>query len=71
MAVLGQEVFRRRVQVGEVTTPAAGHQDLLAGLVGALQDQDTTPATGRRDGAHQAGGAATDENHIEIRHSLR
>src|SRR3546814_2479934 len=34
-----EEVLRAGAGIGEVAAPAAGHQDLLAGLVGVLDDR--------------------------------
>src|SRR5690606_3896599 len=54
----------------EIAAAAAGHQDLLAGLVGMVNQQHAAPACGALRGAHQAGGAGADDHHIAV-HSRR
>jgi hypothetical protein len=56
------------MHVREIAAPAAGHENFFADLVGAFQHNHTPPALTRRDGAHQPGGTATDDNDIEVIH---
>ena len=58
MRVVGQEVRRLTVKIGEITAAATGHQDLLADPVGALEYDNVTAAPGGSDSAHQSGSAA-------------
>jgi hypothetical protein len=66
-----QEVLRADVQVGEVAAPAAGHEDLLAHAVGALEHQHAAAAPAGFDGAHQAGGAGPDDDDVEVVQGFR
>src|SRR3546814_2417156 len=60
-----EEILRAGYGVGEVAAPAAGHQDLLAGLVGMLDDEHPPAAPPRRDRAHQPCRAGADHHGIE------
>ncbi len=53
------------MQVGEVATPAAGDEDLLADALGALQHGHATPAFAGFDGAHQPGSATAQNDYVE------
>ena len=66
----GYEVVRRGVQVGEIAAPAAGHQDLLAGLVGVVQHQHRAAAITGAGGAHQTRRAGTDYHDIIVLHAV-
>ena len=59
-------MFRCGIQVGEVATPATGHKNLLAGLVGMVQHQHPMALVGRRGRTHQPGCAGTDNHHIYL-----
>ena len=59
-----QEPLRRAVQIGEVAAPAAGNQDLLAGLARMVQHHHAPPAPAGGDCAHQAGGARAEDDDI-------
>ncbi len=50
--------------IGEIAAPAAGHQDLLADLVGMVDHQHLAAAPAGSEGAHQSGGAGTDHQHV-------
>ncbi|MNT73029.1 hypothetical protein D3C72_2116870 [compost metagenome] len=62
--ILRKEVRRLGVQVGEVATATAGHQDLLARFVGVVEQQHLTAATGGGQGTHQASGACANDDHF-------
>ena len=57
------------VQVGEIAAAATRHQDFFADLVRAIQHGHAAAATGGRYGAHQAGGAGSENQ--RVRHSGR
>ena len=59
-----QVVGRRRAGIGEVAASAAGHQDLLADLVGMVDHQHAQPALASRDRRHQACGAGADDDGV-------
>ena len=50
--VTGKEVRRLGVHIGEVAAATAGHEDLLAGLVGVVQQQDLAAPCSGGEGAH-------------------
>lgn len=54
--------------VGKVTSSTTRHQDFLANLVRAFEHDDAAPTIACRDGAHEAGGATTQDNYIEFVH---
>ena len=56
------------MQVGEITTTTTRHQDFLADLVRALKHDDAASTIACRDGAHEAGGATTQDNYIVVIH---
>ena len=56
------------MQVGEIAAPAAGDQNLFPDSIAAFDDQHAPAALAGLDGAHQARGAATDDNHITANH---
>jgi hypothetical protein len=58
------------MQIGEVAAPATRNQDLLADAIGALEDDNTTPATYGAGGAHQASGTGAQHNRIEVSRHL-
>ena len=66
----GYEVVRGGVQVGEIAAPAAGHQDLLAGLIGVVQHQHRAAAVTGAGGAHQTRRAGADYHHIIVLHAV-
>jgi hypothetical protein len=65
-----KKVARLAVHIGEVAAPAAGHQDLLAGLVGVIQQQHPAAAPGGGQRAHQTGRAGTDNHNLRSKHSV-
>lgn len=64
MRIVGQEVVRADLVVGKVTAAATGHQDLLAGLVGVINDQHFALPLARLDRTHQTGGAGADDEDV-------
>src|SRR5690606_14884439 len=69
---VGREVVcRAGTGVGEIAAPAAGHQDLLADLVGVLDHDRAQAAAAGGDGAHEPGGTAADDEDIAIVHRGR
>jgi hypothetical protein len=60
-----QEVFRAAMQVGEITTAAAGDKDFLADAIGAFQHGNAAAALSRFDGAHQPGCAAAQHDYVK------
>ena len=65
MRIGREEIRRRGAGVGEVAAAAAGDQDLLADAVGVLDHQHAPAALAGGDRAHQAGGAAADDQRVE------
>ena len=59
---------RLAMQVCEVASAAAGHQYFLANFVRSFEHNDATPTVTRRYGAHEAGGATTQDNYIVFIH---
>ena len=53
------------MQIGEIATPAAGDEDLLADAIGVLQHGDPSPTFTGFDGTHQAGGPAAENDYVE------
>src|SRR6266404_1686699 len=62
----GDKVFRSRMQVGEVATPAAGNQDLFADAVGAFEHCHAPSALARLDGTHQPSRTATENHDVKV-----
>jgi len=56
------------MQVSEVTAAATRHEYFFANLVRSLEYQDATATISCRDSAHKSGGAAPQNNDIEIFH---
>ena len=52
------------MQIGEIAAAAAGNQDLLADSLGVFQQRNPPPATASSQGAHQAGCAAAQNQHV-------
>ncbi len=59
-----QEVGRGGAGVGEVAAATAGHQDLLADLVGMVDHLHLAAALASRDRGHQPGRAGADDHHV-------
>ncbi len=70
MRIGRDEALRPAVAVGEVAAPAARDQDLLADLVGVLEQQPPPPALAGADGAHQTGRTGADHRDVkDLRHA--
>lgn len=50
--------------MGEIATPAAGHQNFFAGLIGVIQHQHPFAKVASGCGAHQTRGAGADYDEI-------
>lgn len=64
--VFGEEVFGAGVEVGEVAPASAGDEDFLAGEVCVVEQGDAAAATSGFDGAHQTGGACSDDEDVDL-----
>ena len=64
MRIGRQEVGRRGAGVGEVAASAARHQDLLADLVGVLDDQHAQATLTGRERGHETRRAAADHQDV-------
>jgi hypothetical protein len=62
------EVFRARMNVGEVTTATAGDFNLLASSVGTFQQQDFAPALARFNRTKKTGSSCADDDDIPFQH---
>ena len=62
----GEEVFRGGIAIREVAAAAAGDEDLLAGTLVRLEDEDAAPAASRLNGAHKAGGAGAEDEDVDF-----
>ena len=65
MRIVREESLGPRLEVGEIAAPAARDQDLLADLLGMLEQQHPAAALAGADGAHQTGGAGARNDDIE------
>ncbi len=65
MRIVREERLGSRVAIGEVAAPATGDQDLLADLLGVIEQQHAPAALAGAHRAHQAGGAGPDNDDIE------
>src|ERR1035441_1581635 len=63
--ISGEKVVRPAMQIGEIATPAAGNEDLLANAIGVLQHGDPAATLAGFEGTHQSGCAAAENNHVE------
>ncbi len=66
VGILGEEIFRAAVDVGEVAAASAGDEDLLAGARGALKNGYAAAAAAGFDGAHESGGACSEDKGVEV-----
>src|SRR5690606_16332670 len=71
MRIGRNEPVGRGVDVGEVAAPAARDQDLLAGLVGVVEQQHAAPARTRLRSAHQPGRSGAEHYRIVSRLHVR
>ena len=65
VGVGGEEVIGAGVEVGEVAAASAGDEDFFAGAVGVFEDEDAAAAAAGFDGAHEAGGAGSEDVDVE------
>jgi hypothetical protein len=54
------------MEIGEVAPPSPRDADLLAGLVGMVEDQHGASALSRFRRAHHAGGTCPDHHNVEL-----
>ena len=66
--VSGNEILRLAIEIGEITTAAAGDQDFLADAFGMLQHGDTQSAFAGFDRAKQSRGAGAENHSVEFTH---
>jgi hypothetical protein len=64
MAIFGDIVFRRNVEMGEVALSSAGDEDLTADLWGVVEEQDSPAAFSGLAGAHEAGRAGAEYDDV-------
>jgi len=67
--VVREEVRRFGVHIGEVAATAAGHQDLLAGLVRVVDQHHLAPTSGGGQSTHQACGAGANDHNFGRAHN--
>jgi hypothetical protein len=65
MRIGREEGLGPAVRVGEIAAPAARDQDLLADLLGVIEQQHLAPALAGAQRAHQARGAGTRDDDIK------
>ncbi len=64
---VGREIaVWRGVDVGEIAAAAAGDQDLLAGLVGVIEDEEALTALPGRRRAHEARSASAEDDGVKL-----
>jgi hypothetical protein len=66
--ICGYEILRLAMNVGEITTPSAGDQDLLSDSMGMLKHGHAPPAFGGLDGAEESRGAAAKNQSVKLPH---
>lgn len=64
MRISRKKIIGRRVQIGEVTAPAAGDQNLFTDALRALENQNPPPARASLGGAHQASSACSENDDV-------
>ena len=62
MEVVADEVFGAGAEVGEVAAAAAGDEDLAAGALAVVEEQDAATAAAGLDGPHQPCRAGAQHN---------
>ena len=67
MRILRDIVFRPRIHIGEIATPAAGNAYLFANRAGLINQQNP-PASLRR--THHSGGTCPQNNGVKIVRTL-
>src|SRR5436190_10306818 len=64
VGIAGDEILGSRMNVGEITSAAARDTDLPADTFVAFQNDYGPAALSRLDGAHEPGGARTDDDNV-------
>jgi len=64
IAIAGDEVFGRGVNIGEVASAAAGYPDLLADGFVALENENGSATLSCLNRAHQSRSAGSDDDHV-------
>ena len=65
MRILRDELLGAGMHIGEIAPPAAGNADLLARLVGMIDDQNAAPALASLGGGKHARCAGADDEDVE------
>jgi hypothetical protein len=65
MRIRGDEVVRRAINIGEVTTPAARDQDFLPSALGTFEHSHATAAFAGLDRAHEASRTRSENQDIK------
>ena len=68
--VIRQEILRSRVQIGEVTSPAAGNTNFPRHGLILFNHKDTAASLAALYGAHKASGPGPDNYRIKICHGI-
>jgi hypothetical protein len=66
--ICGNEILRLAMNVGEITAPPAGDQNLLPDSIGALKHGDTPPAFAGLYRAKQTGGPSAKNQGVKFAH---
>ena len=66
--IFGEEVLRLGLKIRKIAAATAGDEDFLADFFGAFEEHDAEAAFAGFDSAHEAGGAAAENDHIEVVH---
>ena len=66
VGVGGEEVFSAGVQISEVTAATARDENLLAGTFRVFEDEGAATAAAGLNGAHQAGGASSENEDVDF-----
>ena len=62
--VFGEEVFRAGMEVGEITATSARDEDLFAGAIGVIEQDDASAAAAGLDRAHETCCAGPDDHNL-------
>ena len=65
--VLGKEVLRSAMNVGEVAAASSGDEDLAAGLWIVFEKENSAIALPGDGGAHESGGTCAENDDVEFR----
>ena len=63
--ILGEEIFRAAVEVGEVAASTAGEEDFFARAIGVVDDGDAAASATRFDRAHEPGSACAEDEDVK------